>query len=367
MFDLIDVVKQYTEFHTGIKDNLSAFNAELLQWITEVENKITALQTVAEKFKLQLNKFFINDALTETGMQLQQRLTAASGYFIQEIDAVIACMKQSPAVTDSKQHAKTYNDQLKEVFVLLAEKKHLLHCCLENFTTDNYYRQKKSFIVPAFGVNAYATASEKKTESLHPLLHKKLRELRNKICEQKNVPVYYVAGSTTIDEMAAYLPQNLDELIKISGFGQAKAKQYGRAFLEVILEYCKERDLSSSIHTKQQKKERKEKTTTEEKEDTKTITYKLHKEGNSITDIAGLRNLAASTIESHLAYYIRRGIISVNELVKTEKLILIEPCLESFEGGSITSIKEKLGDAVSFGEIRMVLAAKEWEKMQHES
>jgi hypothetical protein len=50
--------------------------------------------------------------------------------------------------------------------------------------------------------------------------------------------------------------------------------------------------------------------------------------------------------------------------VKTEKLILIEPHLENFESGSITPIKEKLGDAVSFGEIRMVLASKEWKKMQ---
>ena len=90
----------------------------------------------------------------------------------------------------------------------------------------------------------------------------------------------------------------------------------------------------------------------------------MHKEGNSIAEIAKLRNLAISTIEAHLAFYIQRGMISVNELVKTEKLILIEPHLENIEGNSITPIKQKLGDAVSFGEIRMVLAAKEWEKMQ---
>ena len=235
---------------------------------------------------------------------------------------------------------------------------------MEKFSVDNYYQQKKHFVVPAFYVNAYATASDQRIQSPHPLLHKKLRELRNKICEQKNVPVYYVAGTTTIDEMATYLPQTLDEIVKINGFGQAKAKQYGHSFLKLINEYCAEHNLSSSVNSKQPKKERKEKTAKEEKEDTKAISYKLHKEGNSITDIARLRNLAVSTIESHLAFYIQRGIISVNELVKTEKLILIEPHLESFESGSIAPIKEKLGDAVSFGEIRMVLASKEWKKMQ---
>jgi len=367
LFDFAGVKKQCSELHATVKDNVAAFSAELLSWIAEVENKLTVLQTVAEKFKLQLGRFFTSDILPEENQQLQQRLTAASDYFTKQVDEIITYIRQSPAITDSKQHAKAYNDQLKEVFVLLSEKKHLLQCCLENFSVINYYRQKKNFVVPPFSMNAYATASDKKTESPHPLLHRKLRELRNKICEQKNVPVYYVAGSTTIDEMATYLPQNLDEMVKISGFGQAKAKQYGRAFLEIILNYCEEHHLSSFIHTKQPKKERKEKLATTEKEDTKTISYKLHKEGNSITDIARLRNLAVSTIESHLAFYISRGIISVNELVKTEKLILIEPLAGNTEGNPLTVIKQKLGDTVSFGEIRMVLAAKEWEKMQEES
>ena len=79
-------------------------------------------------------------------------------------------------------------------------------------------------------------------------MHKQLRELRNKICEQKNVPVFYVANSATIDEMALYLPQTLDEIVKIKGFGQAKAKQYGHSFLQVINEYCDEHNLTSSVY-----------------------------------------------------------------------------------------------------------------------
>jgi hypothetical protein len=366
LFDVTAALKQCMELHTTVKDNAAAFNTELLTWINEVEIKIAALQAVAEKFKLQLNGLFKDESLPEENVSLQQRLSAASAYFIKQLDEIIDFIKQSPAATDSKQHAKAYNDLLKDVFVLLAEKKHLLNCCVEKFSINNYYQHKKNFIVPLFSVNAYATASAQKTESAHPLLHKKLRELRNKICEQKNVPVFYVAGSTTIDEMANYLPQNLDELIKISGFGQAKAKQYGHAFLQVILEYCNEHNLSSLIQTKQPKRERKERTAKEEKDGTKAISYKLHKEGHSVAEIAALRNLAVSTIESHLAFYIQRGIISVNELVKTDKLVLIEPMLQNAEENSITSIKQKLGDDVSFGEIRMVIASKEWEKMKEE-
>jgi len=43
-------------------------------------------------------------------------------------------------------------------------------------------------------------------------------------------------------------------------------------------------------------------------------------------------------------------------LVAAEKLSLIVPALKGFIGGSISSIKEKLGNEISFGEIRLVIA-----------
>jgi hypothetical protein len=365
LFDFITIEKSVAELIKMVDDNTAAFNTEIKEWLTELKNKISAIKNVAEKFKQQLNKFFAEDILPEQNDALQQRLSKAADYFIEQLEQIIQLLFQSPVSTDSKQHAKAYNDSLKEIFTLLAERKHLMHCFKPQFSINNYYQQKKNFILPAFGVNAYATASQQKTESPHPQLHRKLRELRNKICEQKNVPVYYVASTATIDEMAEYLPQNLDELVKISGFGAAKAKQYGRQFLQIITEYCEEHNLGSFIHKKPPKRERKEKNAneiSEQKDDSKTISYKLFKEGKSVTEIGELRNLAASTIEGHLAHFVSKGILSVNELVKKEKLILIESHLENAQEVSITSIKEKLGDAVSYSEIRLVIASRQSEK-----
>ncbi len=370
LFDLSVIENQYKEFKKIVKDNAAAFNEGALKWADEIQSKISALQIVAEKFKQQLNKFFSEDILPDQHQLLQQRLLKAADYFIEQLEQTIQLLFQSPASTDSKQHAKAYNDSLKEIFALVAEKKHLMHCCEPNFSINNYYQQKKNFILPSFNVNAYATASAQKTESPHPQLHKQLRELRNKICEQKNIPVYYVASTATIDEMAEYLPQNLNELVKISGFGSAKAKQYGHQFLKIIVDYCSEHNLGSFIHKKPPKRERKEKNTTEiseQKENTKTISYKLFKEGKSVAEIAKLRNFAESTIENHLAFFVSKGILSVNELVKTEKLVLIEPHLENAEGVCITSIKEKLKDAVSYSEIRLAIASKQWERINEQS
>jgi ATP-dependent DNA helicase RecQ len=163
--------------------------------------------------------------------------------------------------------------------------------------------------------------------------------------------------------MARYLPQSLPELRKISGFGDAKIEQYGQQFLDIILEYCKERNLSSLIHEKIPKRERKEKSgESKPKIDTKAESFRLYKDGKSVEEIAKERNFTIQTIEGHLAYYVQSGEIKISELVSREKIVLIEPVLKGFPGGSITPVKEKLGNDISFGEIKLVLAWLEFQK-----
>ena len=64
------------------------------------------------------------------------------------------------------------------------------------------------------------------------------------------MPVYYVVTGKTLDEMATYLPQTLDELEKISGFGKAKIENYGQQFLDIITKYSLGQGLASQIHNK---------------------------------------------------------------------------------------------------------------------
>jgi ATP-dependent DNA helicase RecQ len=92
--------------------------------------------------------------------------------------------------------------------------------------------------------------------------------------------------------MARYLPQSLTELRKISGFGDAKVEKYGQEFLDLIINYSKEKGLGSLIHEKSPKRERK--ATGNEKKikvDTKAESFKLYRDGLSVDEIAKERNL----------------------------------------------------------------------------
>lgn len=365
LFDLTTVIRFINELKKLVEENEKDFNDATLPWVNEIEEKLISLQAVAEKFKLHLNYFFVEEMLPEENPSLQKRTKDAAAYFVKELEVLLQLISKSPAVTDSKMQAKNYNEALKDVFITVAEKKHLLNGFTDGFSIEKYYHQKKTFVIPSASVNAYATAADEKKDTPHPELHYQLRQLRNKICEQKNLPVYIVASTKSIDEMVQFLPQTKEELVKISGFGKAKVDKYGEQFLSILVDYCTSHGLQSLIHEKDPKKERKPKDESKPKVDTKELTYRLYKEGNSIADIAKIRNLSISTVEGHMAFYVGKGIVLVNELVKKEKLLLIEPVLHNYEKGtSITPLIEQLENKVSYGELRLVIAAKEWERMK---
>jgi hypothetical protein len=357
----ISTTKELVEY---LVEHSTSFNAEAIPWTEILLTKLDAQQETAKKFQVQLQWLFQQEMSPEENKPLQERIIAAARYFIAELNVSIQYITQSPVVTDSRLNAKEYNEALREVFVLLSMKKFMLEGFNNRFDMEAFHRRKQKFIVPPFSLNAYAGAVQKRTDTPHPVLHQQLRKLRELICAKKDLPIYIVAGSKTIDELAEYLPQSLPELRKISGFGDVKIEQYGKQFLDVILEYCNEHNLSSLIKEKVPKKEKK--ATTGEKKpkvDTKAESYRLFREGNSIEDIAATRKLTRQTIEGHLAHFVESGELNIEELISPEKLVQIEPVLKEYDGGSITIIKQQLGSDIGFGDIKLTMAWAKHKKM----
>ena len=85
--------------------------------------------------------------------------------------------------------------------------------------------------------------------------------MRNQICEPHDLPIFLVAGSQTLAEMADYLPQTEKDLLRINGFGPAKVEKYGDLFLNIIRKYSKDNKLESKMEMlileKRVKKEKK--------------------------------------------------------------------------------------------------------------
>lgn len=185
-------------------------------------------------------------------------------------------------------------------------------------------------------------------------LFQQLKDVRRQLAANENVPAYIVLSDATLLELATYLPNNKEEINKVSGFGEVKIEKYGARFTEVISEYCKQHHLTSRIHLKSPKRQRKERP--ERETDTKQQSFELFQQGHSIEKIGELRQLSPTTIEGHLAFYVQQGKISIDQLMDVSKIQAIQQAIDKVGGSALTPVKELLGDTYSFGEIRLAKA-----------
>lgn len=65
-------------------------------------------------------------------------------------------------------------------------------------------------------------------------LFDRLRRLRKRLADERNVPAYIVFSDVTLRQMASALPSNEWELLRVSGVGEKKLKEFGAAFLAEI-------------------------------------------------------------------------------------------------------------------------------------
>jgi hypothetical protein len=284
---------------------------------------------------------------------LQERVSAAVDFFNTKMNNLMETLRQSPATTDSKLHASDYNDSIRMIFSNIAQKSFLMKGLKMKFTVEDYFILKNTFTLPDFNVNAYAkNATNKPLVTRQPRLYYDLMNLRNKLCEPHDLPIYLVAGSKTLNEMSDFLPQNEKELLQINGFGPAKVEKYGPAFLDVILAYCKEHKLQSLMHEKTAaKKERGEKKAVGE---TMRTSLALYNQGKTIDEIAFTRNLNQTTIVGHLERFIISGELEINDFITPDKR---EKASDLIRKGSDTgSIYEMLSSFLNYTEVKMYMA-----------
>lgn len=358
VFDFEGILSQTTRLLSKVKEWGESFNEETLPYLQNIRQQLEEMERVAAKFQVQLNSIFGQYPVNED--YLRSRLNAAGDFFVEKMDLLIDDLRQSPATTDSRAHAAEYNEAIQDIFSDLALKQDLLGELKSDTSIEAYFEVKNSFMLPSFSVNAYAASASAKSDLSHPGLYRLLIEERNKICGPRDLPIYLVAGSKTLYEMAEYLPQNEKELLQITGFGPAKVEKYGQIFLSVIRDYCERHGLESCLPekevSKRKRKEKKEKKEKKQKGDSRRLSLEMFRSGKTIEEIAEERNLAVSTISTHLAKYVETGELIVTDFIPLERLRLAEEKLRT--GSPDDPVYYTLHPDFSNTEIMMILAHK---------
>ena len=84
---------------------------------------------------------------------------------------------------------------------------------------------------------------EAQGSALDPMLYAMLKDLRQKVARQKQLPPYVIFMDASLEQMATVYPVTLEELQNIQGVGAGKARKFGREFVELIKKHCEENEI----------------------------------------------------------------------------------------------------------------------------
>jgi ATP-dependent DNA helicase RecQ len=102
-------------------------------------------------------------------------------------------------------------------------------------TEDHSYSEENDNNIITNSKSSGATADDK--------LVKLLKDLRKKVASKQGVPPFAVFQDPSLDDMALKYPMNLEEMSKVHGVGEGKARKFGKDFVKLISTYVDENDI----------------------------------------------------------------------------------------------------------------------------
>ncbi|WP_372917603.1 DNA helicase RecQ [Salegentibacter sp.] len=252
----------------------------------------------------------------------------------------------------SWQHWQNYLIQLINlgyVEIAFHQKNHLQ---LTSLARNVLFEKEKVQLAKVPERNAKVTKERETATIADNSLFEKLRELRLKIARAEGIPAYLIFNDASLKEMEKERPMTDDEFIQINGVGRKKMQDYGFQFIKEIIAFSKE---------KRTPKKRKKGNTYKE-------TLALYREGLSVEEISKRRELAITTIYSHLAKLYTNGEeIDMSRFVDKNDIETVRKARE--ELGSPETLKpyyEHFEESLDYWTIRCALAVLDKEEVTQE-
>jgi len=150
-------------------------------------------------------------------------------------------------------------------------------------------------------------------ESQNPQLYRLLVEHCRQLAAEAGIPSYFIFSEATLRAMSNICPATLEEMLTVPGIGQFKLDKYGSSFLGVISSYRQQHPeiTPNPAEAKrirppadEDRKPRRKITQFQDDQGNRipsdAVTYSLYQLGKTPEEIAELRGLSLTTIESHL-------------------------------------------------------------------
>lgn len=354
-----------------IQQHAGSFKPNPQHWCALVEEAWQPLLLTCPKFIQQLYQLSTPNTLPSNNPSVQQRVQQAVPWYLPRVKGLIqACTQQLPT-TDNEELAPAYEGLLGQLLTTLGIWEKSLQQVQQGLNTEALLRMQAKARIEAItgrGLAKVAVQQQSEARVAHPELLRKLKQYRQQKALEEDVPAFKIAPTVALEEMCNYLPQNRQQLLQLKGFGQARARTYGPGLLQVVAEYC----LANGLHTLMDSVRNKEQTkpkpnpqgrvnraeaakpAKQPKPDTRLETLNLYQQGHTVEEIAAIRGLQATTIETHLIRAIMSGDVPQDAFLSHELFEEISAMFQQMNTIELNPVREALGNRHSYGKLRLV-------------
>jgi len=174
-------------------------------------------------------------------------------------------------------------------------------------------------------------------------LNEFLREWRRNTAKNQGISAFVVLHDTALEDLCLVEPSNLQELRRVSGFGDKKVQMYGKQILEAIQNFRQGERADSSWRAKPSRP-------AEE-------TLKLLGEGRTFDEIAQIRQRTLRAVVSLVADLIERGDTEFQpNWLAPQRYEQIAAACRQLGMDRLKPLKEALPLEIPYEEIRLVIA-----------
>ncbi len=317
-------------------------------WQLHEDFKTKAVK-VGHGFIGHIDNYGRQENLPSGNSELKDRLVKAGHYFVQYLaDEIMPKLAEFGILTDNQSVQMAVDDKIQD-FVRLLFTKLKTFKTLENGYDPAAYITARTNAELDFqkkqGSGKVKSNKPAKTilpkDLAHPDLYLQLVEWRNTLAQETKKPAYTIARNETLLEIAAKLPTSKPFFLRIKGFGPKTYEKYGAAILEIIDTYTASKEIKTDLWDVI-------------KADTRQVTLDLHRQGKTNAEIATLRELTESTIESHLAHWVEQGELKVEDLVAQEVIAEVLPFFQEHTEGPLKDAYLHFKEIHSYGTLRLV-------------
>lgn len=218
-------------------------------------------------------------------------------------------------------------------------------------------KDKSDFMIAEdreFDLAAIADAEQVQVQAgggLDQNLFGQLKELRKKVAKKHGIPPYTVFMDPSLEDMTVQYPITVEEIAKVYGVGEGKAKKYGKEFADFIAKYVEENDIERTQDMVLK--------TVANKSSHKVFIIQNTDKKIDLEDIAKAKNLTMDELLSEMESIVYQGTklnidYYIDENFDEDIVEEFMDFMKESESDSMKVILSEFGDDLSDDEVRML-------------